>query len=349
MKKGLIRIFFLLLAALIAVQPLRAAQKPTLLFYDPRPVEISPSSQTGAVVTGAAPVLLNALKARGPFTVVTAAESDPVPKTESARLETARKSGAEFLLTTRLFQFEDRLIAAARLVETAGGAVRFEDQVYTYNLSNSTGLSNALETLADRMTDHMNGLIVPVFRGELPPGETANWETNGATVSLPGKKSEQLRKLTVAGLSYAFPTGFELDFLSGFYCRVHPDLRFGIGAGTGLARVFLNDPAQTNITGTLFPLRLHVPVWTHPASDRVLDILFTTEWAWYSPFQVSGGATNTNANSFLDRPLRYLDFHLTFYFLPFASATAGMQWQYEISQVRFYAGVGAFLGFYAKD
>lgn len=256
--------------------------------------------------------------------------------------------GADLVLFGYIDWFDGKFIVNVRMTAVTNKKKLFEDQVYTFNLTNASVLRSAVSNLAIRIIGKTKGEEIDAYSEAIADGEGEE-EAVSDTNALPAQKTTILRQLSLISLGYQFPTGFEFSLIEGSYNWLHPDLRAGIGVGSYLVKMCPNFPGYTNATGTILPLQLSIPVWTNPEKDRITDLLFRAEWAWYTPFNVSGSTTNTNAGFFLDTPVNYLDLRLSFYFTGFSYVSAGCSWLYNTGNVYFYIGGAVFLGFYQKE
>jgi hypothetical protein len=259
-----------------------------------------------------------------------------------------KKAGADKVLSGYIDLYDGKLMVRIRVTDTTNKKRTLDDQVYTYNLTNQAGLQYAVSNLALRIPRLVNGVEPEAY---IEPSEsTDNTEelVNG-TNSAPLERAKILRQLSLVSLDYHYPTGFDLTFIETSYNWLHPVWPVGIGLGSCLVRMALNLPGYAAVTGTILPVQLSVPVLVNPDKERITDLVFRTEWAWYAPINISGSATNTNSSFFLDNPVNYLDFRLSFYFTGFSSVNAGCMWLYNTGNVYFYAGATVFLGFYTKE
>lgn len=304
--------------------------------------------------TNATDWLQSRLTDSGAFTVI---PSNPVPLSPGEKIQDrdfrlGKTSGAGIVLSGYVDFYDGKLLVRVRLTDMTNPKRKYDDQVYTENLSNREGLLLAVSNLAMRVGQYGPGREPDPY---IEPGNDSNGSVEAAGETNAPQQTEKtkvLRQLSLLSLGYQYPTGFELDFFEASYNWIHPDWRVGIGLGSCLVRMLLSFPGYTNSTGTILPVQLTVPLWTNPDKDRITDLIFRTEWAWYTPLSISGSSTNTNTSFFLDNPVNYLDFRLSFYFTRFCYVNAGCMWLYRITgsgSVYFYAGGTVFLGFYQKE
>lgn len=347
MKKFL----FLTVLFLLVSGPVFSAARQKLLVLPFAVIETNLLSGNSHFATNAFTWLLEDLPLQNYFDILSAHPNPSKFSGKGAERDAmaGKTEGADLVLSGYLDWFDNKFIVNVRMTSVTNKKKIFEDQVYTFDLTNTAGLRNSVSNLALRIVRKMKGEEVEAY-SEGVPGEEMDETTNENGTNLaPAEKARILRQLSLLSLGYQFPTGFEFTFIEASYNWLHPDWRCGIGLGSYLVKMCPNFPGYTNATGTILPVQLSVPVWTNPDKDKITDILFRAEWAWYAPFNISGSSTNTNAPFFLDTPVNYLDLRFSFYFTSFADLNAGCAWLYNTGNVYFYIGGTVFLGFYQKE